>query len=286
MTAVLTHLELSPVGCVLGCVCATTGQPWPAADYQLACERCADRLRELLASIQQAVELLADPECLLPTSGTARGTHGFGPHSPAVDAKLAHLDVRTEWTPEAGFGALAAIESWARMLREETQSAPPSGRATIGRELGTIRFHWPVVLRSPWLDEFAGEMRQVWAQLQRTHGWLEPVVRVGACPTELVGPTVDGSPLVCGAPLRVRPGAGEIACQRCGDVRSRPRWSELADPWTDYAELHEALGVAVGTLWRWCSEDRWRTSGTRSRRLVARADALASFQRRRGGSAA
>lgn len=318
--------------CVLGC--RTSDSPRRPVEGWHACHRCADRLAGVLDDIGTLAALLDDPEALLPTSGRM-GTGGArsvpGPRSPAVDALLIHLDVRTRNGPDDyGFGALASVETWTRVVRDENHltalienrpsmappgpacggpcshrscltirsinSGVPTGRATIARELATLRFNLHWILAQPWLDEFAAEMREVRQALEG--GQAVRTVRIGPCPVVLgyvtdAGNVVDvdeeGSavPVLCGTTLRVQLGAEVIGCRKCGSSWHRAHWrTALGDPWIDYASLEVLLGVPVGTLWRWCSEDGWRTAGTRARRLVARLDALESYARRRSGTEA
>lgn len=199
-----------------------------------------------------------------------------------MDVLLAHSDVRTRWTSELGYGALAVVESWARMLREELGAAAPVGRATFSREVATIRFHWDHLLRAPWLDEFAREVQEVTRSLTYAGRLTEQVMRIGPCPGLLEG----GEP--CTATLRVQVDDDEIRCRECGDTWARSSWWMLADRWADYALLAEDLGVPVGTLRRWAHEDEragnaWAKETRGRRHLVSRVDAIASYDRRRAG---
>lgn len=270
--------------------------PWcpnEAAPGWMACHRCADRLAGALGSLADRYATLQDADELIPHGTGERGSPGFGPRSPAVDALLVHSDVRTRWTSEHGYGALAAVEQWARSIREDTsldtpprqmRNTVPAGRVTMSRELATIRFHWDYVLRSTWLGEFAGDMRDALHSLTMAGRLAERVMRVGPCPAD-VEVEIDDDVIrlqPCGAMLRVKANADEIRCPNCDTRWPRARWRELGNPWTDYASLAAELGVAVGTLWRWASEDDWHLGGTRGRRLVFRMDAVASYEKRRG----
>lgn len=200
-----------------------------------------------------------------------------------MDVLLAHSDVRTRWTSELGYGALAVVESWARMLREELGAAAPVGRATFSREVATIRFHWDHLLRAPWLDEFAREVQEVTRSLTYAGRLTERIMRIGPCPATLEverAETHETYDIPCGAMLRVRADATEIKCRNCGAVWPRSRWDEIGDRWADYATLAEDFAVAVGTLWRWASEDGWRKEKRQGRLLVHRDDAEASRDRR------
>lgn len=274
----------APALCTLGCR-SPKDAPYPTVNGWQCCDRCADRLAGLLGDLHDHYATLTEADELIPRSSGERGSPGYGPRSPAVDSILLHSDIRTRWTSEAGSGALAAVSDWARMIREDRSidTAPvdmhrtvPIGRATMNRELATIRFHWDYVLRQTWLAEFADDMRDVLHSLKHVGRLDERWMRIGPCPV-----VFDGD--ACGAMLRVRASGSEIVCRQCGTVWSRDRWHELGDPWTDYAALSNELGVPVGTLWRWASEDGWTVAGTRARRLVSRTDAIASYERRRGG---
>lgn len=277
-------VSIAPALCTLGCRSAQ-GAPYSIAHSWQCCEPCADRLAGLLADIADHYAALTEADELIPHPTGERGSPGFGPCSPATDAILVHTDIRTRWTSEAGSGALAAVSEWARMIREDLSidtppvdmgRTVPVGRATMNRELRTIRFHWDYVLRQPWLAEFAAYMGDVLHSLKHVGRLDERWMRIGPCAV-----VVDGD--VCGAMLRVRANATEIRCRGCASVWPRDRWHELGAPWTDYAALSNELGVPVGTLWRWAHEDGWQIAGTRGRRLVSRTDAVAAYERRRGG---
>ncbi|MEU6641251.1 hypothetical protein ABZ863_01735 [Saccharomonospora sp. NPDC046836] len=279
--------------CVLGCR-NPDGMPNEAAPGLLACHGCARQLATDLAAVEQLYDAHTDLETHLPRSDGQRGAPGYGPRSPALDALAAHFDPRTKWTPEHGFGALAVVSSWARAIREDTtlnvprervRQTVPAGPVTMARELATIRFHWHYLLAQDWLPDFGTELRDVLRQLRAVGRELTPSVRIGPCPVVVDEIEVDDehypTPITCNTPLHVHAGATEIRCRGCGTNWPRARWHKLGDPWADYAALAEQLDVPVGTLRRWCHQDGWATSGTRGRRLVARADALASYARRR-----
>lgn len=271
--------------CTLGCR-SSEGHPYPTVHGWQCCDPCADRLAGLLGDIGDHYATLTTADELIPRKSGERGSPGYGSRSPAVDAILVHTDIRTRWTSEAGYGALAVVESWARMIRtdrsidtppERMRDTVPGGRVTMSRELRTIRFHWDWLLRQDWLPDFAADMRDTLHSLKHVGNLAERVMRVGPCPV------IDDDGQPCSAMLRVRANDDHITCRACGTVWRRDAWHQLGDPWTDYALLSQQLDVPVGTLHRWAHEDSWATAGTRGRRLVSRADAIASYQRRRGG---
>jgi hypothetical protein len=270
------------VNAIRPCILCRPDSPNTAAPGWYACHHCADRLAGQLGDLADRYATLQEADELIPTSSGERGSPGFGPRSPAVDALLVHSDIRTKWTSEMGYGALATVESWARMIREETGAGVPAGRATMARELRTIRWNWDYLLSSAWLDEFAGEIDAALFSLKRAGRLTERVMRVGPCP----GLRDTGD--VCGVTLRVLANDEEIRCRTCGYAWQRSMWYLLGDPWTDYAALSGELEVSVATLRWWCHEDEWETrpSPTSKKRvLVSRADAMASYGRRRKAAA-
>jgi len=279
---------MTAAACVLGCT-NSYGLPYPAAPGRLACAPCEERLMGVLGDLADRYATLQTADELIPHSSGERGSPGFGPRSPAVDALLVHSDVRTKWSSEHGYGALAVIESWARLIREETGAAVPPGRARMDRELRTIRFHWDHIMRSRWVDEFAREVQEASRALTMAGRLTERVMRIGPCPglvdagdAAITGETVYR---VCGETLLVRASAEEIRCRACGATWPRPLWWHLGDQWADYALLAHDLGVPVTTLRRWAHEDEqrgqaWAKERRGRRNLVSRVDALAAAQRR------
>lgn len=271
-----------------------------AAPGRVACIRCCDRVWQDLGRLQLLYDGVTDVDELIP-GGSPDSTGGRsvpGPRSPAVDALLVHTDPRSSTGPGESPAALASIVGWAKLVREDTtvdvppefmRSVVPAGRVTMRRELAAIRGAWPFVTGQAWFDAFAVEVKDIIRALQEVRRMRDPMIRIGGCPTvavprELSGLSFD---LECGATLRVRPNDTEIKCRNCGEVWPRERWRELGEPWADYATLAAELDVTVGTLWRWSAEDAWTwrpapKSGTGARKLFARADALASYETRRG----
>ncbi|MEC3977883.1 hypothetical protein [Amycolatopsis sp. H20-H5] len=272
--------------CLLRCKSAN-GLPYRAAPGRYACDQCTERLAQILAELVTTYTDMTEVDELVPGGGPDNpgGRQAPGPRSPAVDALLVHTDPRSVTDSGASPAALASIAGWARIVREEQTvdvepekmlGTVPTGRVTMAREAQTLRFNWHWIMAQPWLDDFADELRQVLNALRTVRRLNVPTLRVGTCPA------VADDGFKCGASLSVRVDAVLIRCRGCGAHWPQSRWHELGDARADYAQLSEDLGVPVGSLYRWAGEDGWTISGTRARRLVNRADALASYARRRG----
>jgi hypothetical protein len=276
----------APRACVLGCH-TPDGTPFRASPGRRTCDPCAAKLWKVLEQIGSTYATLTDIDELVPGGSGEGGPRAVpGSRSPTVDAHLAMADPRTEGADIPG--ALAAVAEWARFVRaelsidtppEQMRGTLPTGRLTMERELQTIRFHWHWILGQTWVVDFAKRMRALLASM-RTVGRLNPPeLQIGTCPTLVWAlPMPDGSTMefACAARLKVRVGDSEIQCRNCRTVWPKEKWGQLGSPWTDYPRLSEELDVPVGTLRRWCAEERWAVDGTRGRRLVSRADALGS----------
>ncbi|MCU1680951.1 MAG: hypothetical protein JWQ81_1690 [Amycolatopsis sp.] len=281
--------------CVLGCSC-NDGVAYRAAPGRLACDPCSEKLAKAVTELGRLYYELTDVEELIPggSGSNAGGSRPVpGPRSPAVDGLIVHTDVRSSTSAGQPPAALASIAGWAREVREERsldtardqlRGTVPDGRVTMAREIGTLKFEWHWVMGQEWLADFAAEVHAVLAALRSAGRMDAPTIRLGTCTVRVLGIDTATRPvtLECGARLRVRTDATELRCSNCGTVWPRSRWHELGDGQSDYARLAEELGVPVGTLRRWSHEDSWTVSGTRSRRLVTRAQALESFRKRRG----
>lgn len=212
------------------CVTCSKTPPRRATPGYMTCDRCADLIRECLQEIPGLYATLEDDESLLPVvaPGGRRGP-GFGSRSPANDLTIVLTDPRTTWTAEQPYhNALGVLESWARMVREDTGEAPPEGRATVSSEVALLIRRLDFVTRQPWVDDLWKELREVRRQLGDVSGERRPLP-VGKCPT-LVGEKTCGTPLW--APLD----GDTIQCRGCRREWTRREWLHLG----------QTLGV-VGT---------------------------------------
>jgi hypothetical protein len=272
-----------------------------AASGLLVCADCSHQIRQAVDYLGRLYAGLCDVDELTPgghPDGTGTRTVP-GPKSPAVDALLVHSDPRSYARVGDHPAALATVASWARLIREERsldtpptqlRATVPAGRVSMDRELQTIRFHWDWLMAYPTVLRFEADVNEVINGLEYVRRMDPPAIRIGKCPVvTTIEDLPDGSelPLLCGTSLRVRPDDTQVRCRGCHTVWPRARWHELGDPWADYAHLAAELDVKIGTLWSWASKDSWRTkpsatSGTGVRKLILRADALASYERYRG----
>jgi hypothetical protein len=208
------------VNAIRPCVLCRPDNPHTAAPGWYSCHHCADRLAGQLGDLADRYATLQEADELIPHGSGERGSPGFGPRSPAVDALLVHSDVRTKWTQETGFGALAFISEWAFTVRTETNASAPTGRVTMARELTTIRWNWDHLLQAGWLSDFADETSQVNYRLGALRREFARSVPIGNCPI-----IVDNEP--CGTRLRARLDSDTIRCRTCSSEWHRSQWELL-----------------------------------------------------------
>lgn len=281
----MTELDIyAALPCVLGCA-TPSGDPFSARHGYRTCDPCTERLRDALAELVEYYALLDD--ALLPGRAGAggRGAPGYGSRSPARDDVIVLTDTRTHAVDEGDpHSVVTILSSWADNIREDTGQDRRIGPATVSGEVAFLVRWLDFATRQYWVADFADEVHELVRQLRAALGLQERRVPVGPCPT-LVADLDNGGTIPCGTPLRARLSADRISCPTCRASWPRERWDELRDelgtPVSDVASLAVWLNKPAGTLRRWRHEDRWHNHGTRSRPLYARADVLASWQRRR-----
>ena len=110
--------------------------------------------------------------------------------------------------------ALAILESWARIVREDQALASPTTQATLMTEAGLLGRHADYIAAQPWIDDLAAELRGILGAMHAAIGDYAPRP-VGRCQADVD----DG---VCGgALLQDRYGMLSVTCRKCGD-----NWSE------------------------------------------------------------
>ncbi|MFI9381219.1 hypothetical protein [Kutzneria sp. NPDC052558] len=177
-----------------------------------------------------------------------------------------------------------AVLSQLGALRTEVSGTLGLGQRTVSGEVSLLVNWLDWITRQPWVADLAAEVTSLHRQMRAALGLLDKFLPVGQCPVD------TGRGRTCGAALRVRVGAARIVCRVCGTSWPRAKWDTLSvaqgTPLSDTAELSAWLGVPAGTLRRWRSEDKWTRHGDKARPLYDRAEALASWSRRRANAAA
>ena len=221
---------------------------------RMACERCETYMRRQLSEVIDYQALAADN--LVPgQGGDGRATER------TLGVNIAALDTC------AAFDAIAVLESWERIWREDYGLTPygiasseraPTPEATL---TGIVQFLQAWLAKScnehPAVDEFAGELRGLHRQMQQAAGQVRRTAWRVTCPTD----TEDGE---CGQVLKVsgEDFGGHVTCRTCRTTWPVERLlrvvasSRHAELWLDPEAASEWLGVHAGTLRRWAKEGR------------------------------
>ena len=252
-------------------------------DWYRGCDRCRNEVLKWLGVIEDEYLRLST----IPTMSTVGGgSHVPGPKSPARDHVIAMLDPRstpagpgTDDRPDV-YSIPAVIGGWCK----EAWLAAGEDRfpATMHEAFRYLRWRTDWHMQQDHATVYAEEIRALYHQLR---GLTEPKRKIGECPTVLYPATDDTEEIRCEAPLRAGVDDDSIHCRACGVTWYRP-WHDLRAATgshvpMDYAMISAWLGVPVGTLWRWCTEDGWVKQNEGKRALWLAMDALSSFQRRR-----
>lgn len=228
---------------------------------RMACHRCQNMMRLQLGEICDYQAMAADN--LIPgQGGDGRATER------TLGVNLAALDL------VGAFDAIAILESWERIWREDYGLAPygpasaerdPRARATL---LGIVGFLQAWLTKSctehPAIDEFARELRHLHRMCQQAAGHTMRAAWRVTCPTDVE----DGE---CGTQLRVsgEDFGGHVTCRGCHTTWPVDRLlhvvatSRHAELWLDPEAASEWLGVHAGTLRKWASQGRIRREGGR-----------------------
>jgi hypothetical protein len=159
------------------------------------CEDCAEWIRRQLREIELYVAwlpLLAQPG----RSGQGVRAPGFDSRPPArLDVLVAldprtKIDVTTEERPfdpvvdddpdDAPRSVLVALESQARMIREERDQPPPRRKATIGGEIIYLLGATDYCCHQPWIDDMAEWIKGIHAHARSLVG-DKPPGPIGPC---------------------------------------------------------------------------------------------------------
>lgn len=126
-------------------------------------------------------------------------------------------------------GIVGILEDWCTALyRDRGQTAPkPYGPIDrrISRAAGTLYRNTPaIVVEWPAAGDLAREVRDLELSVASVTGAIERTTRgtrLGPCPAE----HADGT--LCGAILRLNPGATVVTCQWCGQTYPPATWTDL-----------------------------------------------------------
>ena len=222
---------------------------------RMACERCEATMRTRLSDLRQLMDL-AGINLIPGKGGDGRSSErSLGINVSALDAS-------------AGFDAIAILESWERIWRED-YGLTPYGPASAARNTGGLGQMLSGIVdflqswlgkscdEHPAIDEFARELRDLHRVYEQAAGIRHrPSWRV-TCPAD----TSEGE---CGASLRVtlEDFDSTVYCRSCETTWATERLlrvtasSKLAELWLDAEAASEWLGVHPSTLRKWAVEGR------------------------------
>jgi hypothetical protein len=228
--------------CIRGCTrpnidreTGEVGEPIPRiASDGLLCKKDAENLAHWLAEIESLyatldvrIERSAERE-----GGGKRGKLSGSPALIRLDV-LALTDPRTNpgdgmagpdgkkepndglvYVPQtvSGWAEMLALEQHLSMVEVDEDGNEWVPPFTLSDALSLLRTWLPTVLSQPWVDEFYGEMKDVFGLLSRALGIPRPRI-VGHC-ISIIG---EGEATrACGKALYAREGTAVIRCSACG----------------------------------------------------------------------
>ena len=226
---------------------------------RMACDRCEARIRLQLDDLPRFMEM-ASANLIPGQGGDGRSTER------TLGINVAALDVA------AGFDAIAVLESWERIWREDyglspyglaTAALPDTRGATTLRHI--VGFLTAFLARSctehPAIDEFAAEVRTIHRQSKQAAGQTSRNAWRVTCPAD----QADGE---CGHVLIISAEdfGGEVTCRGCRTTWPVDRLlrvvasSHHAELWLDPEAASQWLGVHQRTLREWAREGRIKRS--------------------------
>lgn len=225
-------------------ICSTEKHP-REAEHGLLCLKDSNRILRWLRELEEHLPTLV---LLKPAVGSSDVIKSqFGSRSPANDSVLVHTDPRSgadfitkqvtqprydkhgnqvldghgrpvqdpvldehgepvvEAVGEPSMGALGVVASWADLVAEERGVRPEK---TAFLSLSLLRRNHDWIVHQPWVDEYAGELRQVHAAVRvLAH---DPIPRsVGKCIS------IDKRGDDCGGQVFELQDASGVKCSRC-----------------------------------------------------------------------
>lgn len=192
-------------------------------------------------------------------------------------------------------GIRDTLASWTRLVLEEHPSGLHTPTFTVPALSAFLGIHLEWIVEQDWVDDLVdelGDARHALRAAQRTASTR--IVPVGTCGQPLTCDVHTHAETCCDGTLRAfvstiddNTDARPIVCSACGTEHQPADWRPLArrlrgdtDGWLTAEQLSSLWHVAVGTVWRWASEDDWRRIDRRPKRYH-HDDAQASYERRR-----
>ncbi len=189
--------------------------PKAAANGTLVCPGHTRWLTESIDDIVITYALLPhfyEPGTAVDDGQQVRGKRVDPPAPVRLDV-VALLDKRTiARHPGDIVPALAILEGWARLIREQRQLQPCQRQATVTSEASTLLSHIDWIICQPWVDDLAREIREVKSALHSAIGDHAPRP-VGTCP--VIHPDTGEC---AGKLYQDRYGGMSVTCQRCGEA--------------------------------------------------------------------
>ena len=229
--------------------------PGPDADCDDHCHHAEARIGLLcyrcVTDIRDSLDMIVKADVWLASNTAPKGAGG-----PGGERSLPGGTDRLSWLE--GSDMIADVDSWCRLLVEETGATMPSPglrngvtwlRGRLERELA----------HAEWVGEFSAAMSS-WARLgKRLCGWTDAGVWI-ECPSPW-GETT------CGRRLRVDIAEldVDVLCRRCHTKWSARRLvlvaSEVSDGWADADAIEAVLMIPTRTLRQWGRSGKVRRRG-------------------------
>lgn len=117
--------------------------------------------------------------------------------------------------------ALAILESWAQLIRDERQLPHPKTKTTLTTETQFILTHQDWITQQPWIEDLAKEIRDIKTALHAAIGDHAPRP-VGTCPV------IHPDKGECAGKLyQDRYGGMSVTCAKCGEQWDEPELRRL-----------------------------------------------------------
>jgi hypothetical protein len=276
----------------------------PATHESLTCQRCRQRLVDLLDEIARGFPRL-DPTPGAAGITGAPGAPGFGSKSPARDDVLVLTDRRRQAhdpeQPRNASSLLRTVAHWADTLRVDGLLDRLDGPRTVAGECEALASAAGTLGRRWWFGDMLANLEAAAQHMRRALDEVEPTIPLGRCPRpareaaaayevlvadvgEVLAARVSRAPR-CGGEVRARVFGATARCRRCGwrwegEPELRRLGAQLGDAMLDLPALARYLGVdSLATLRSWAHRDGWDRVKVGRRTMYRLADARDSWWR-------